>query len=131
MLGKWVINKRFKLQGNPELVQEHKTDDFGELYIQARFFDKDSADKSEAEMLYDLEKDIFYKGFLHISIPFALGLRIADRNSSDPFCKIHIPGGEEQRTKVVNSNLNPKWDYYAPAKVYILKEVFIKEEALT
>ena len=46
---------------------------------------------------------------LGIKVVEAKNLKIADFNSSDPYCIIKI-GGIEKRTRVIDSNLNPIWN---------------------
>lgn len=47
-------------------------------------------------------------GLLRVNVVFARGLKIADKNSSDPYCEIHFP---DKKSVLNKKNIN-KFIYY-------------------
>lgn len=125
IIGKWHINRLFKIQPSKD------TDDsnIGELYLQIRFTKKgDKPEPGEPEMLYDLMKELDQEvlpvdGQLLINIPHAKNLIANDKTTSDPFCKIYVPGGVKLETPYIKKTLTPVWKYKTTAKIHVPKNV--------
>lgn len=126
-LGQWKINRLFKVQ--PLKTQEKDAPDLGELYLQVRFTKKgDKQAPGEPELLYnlkdELDKEVMpVEGQLIINIPHAKNLIANDKTTSDPFCKIYVPGGIKLETPHINKTLTPLWKYKTTAKISVPKNV--------
>lgn len=120
IIGKWAINKPFKLQGNPELIAEYKAQDFGDVYVQVKFVEAGMIDDhQEPEYLDEIE----IYGNLFINVIFGKGLRPADGRTSDPYVEIFLPNKNKLTTKTINKTLNPVWNHKEKAPLRIPLEV--------
>ncbi|KRX05859.1 C2 domain [Pseudocohnilembus persalinus] len=132
--GKWKINQSFKLQGDNEMKKKYKIkdDNLGEIYIQVMFVPDGMKITEKPLPLNENLNDILRKqkeddktpmdGILKVNIVCARGLKMADRNSSDPYCIVQFPDGKELQTKEIPENLDPIWNFQAKYKIKFNKE---------
>jgi len=108
------------LEGSAEFSKDLKIQDFGDIYIQAKFLEEGMVDDGKPAQVIE---DIAISGSLLINVVFAKGLRAADSDTSDPYCEILLPDKTKLETKTINNILNPVWNFKSTSVLKIPYEV--------
>ena len=129
ILGNWHINKIFKIESSEPLNEKEAPKNLGELYLQVMFTKKGYiADVKEPELLEDLKASLAAEvaqidGRLILNINHAKNLYANDTTTSDPYCKIILPGGVKEETPYIAKTLTPIWKYKNNFKISVAKNV--------
>ncbi len=127
--GRWHINKVFKIESSEPLKAGEAAKNLGELYLQVMFTKKgDIPDTIEPKLVEDLKATLAaevapIEGSLVVNINHAKNLYPNDGQTSDPYCKIILPGGIKQETPHINKTITPIWKYRNNFKISVPKNV--------
>jgi len=88
----------------------------------------DTPDPDPPEMLLDLKallesEQAPIEGQLFVNIHHAKNLYANDGTTSDPYCKIILPGGSKLETNYIKKTLTPVWKYKGASKINLPKNV--------
>lgn len=129
LLGQW-LNQIFKLEGLEKFKEKATLNGgYGELYAMIRFAREGSADLPEPTLLENIDEYIKkqsepLKGTLRVIAVKGKSLIARDDEiTSDPYIEFTFPGGKTAKSKIVNKNLNPEWNFSHDQPLNISREV--------
>lgn len=138
VLGKWQINKVFKVEPPEPLKEGEIAPNLGELYVQVKFTKRyqTEEDKNEPPLIEDLkaklaEEQAPIEGLLLVNINHAKNIYPNDGKTSDPYVKMLLPGDAKIETPHLNKTLTPIWKFKGSSKISLPKNVKLVWNVLT